>query len=463
MCVTPGPSDAAECPSCHKNLNSKKRYKLSASVSRSPFTLRDRNICGSFRCQFHQQFHLPNARPMICIICELRFSREEWFYNHVMFSHERIFEYFCELCDRSFSTQLLLSRHAKLHGDSTPAAKPGKSAGEHSRADLTCRICDKTFKRVSRYHKHLTRHEQITSNDVLTCERCALIFPNEDKANAHSAEVHPDEADAIGSRTLEYALCCEFCESAFYDPDVLIDHKTSHQGDEKPFECQFCGSRYDAFSKLKTHNNSHAKLVVPFPVQRNYMCDVVDCFKRYRHWSDLQCHQKTVHLINPTIYKCPECEATFYNSWQFDYHKKSVHSKPSKCKLCDRMFQTLMQLKTHTRRAHKRPAGQPTVGGSRRKSKRSTVDISAHIRSEDDKLFCRDCGKFLPSRNNARSHIEMVHLKIKNFDCSVCGKAFYLRKDFEDHERLHTADTPFHCSQCSKQFRTSSLLTEHRK
>lgn len=404
---------------------------------------------------------------MVCIICDLIFNKEEKFYNHVMFSHEKIFEYFCKMCDRSFSTKLLLSRHIRLHNKKTQDTKPmQKSSNTSNRMDILCKFCDKVFKRVSRYHKHLTTHEQIKSNDVFTCERCALIFLNEAKANDHSFEMHQHDSESIGKRTLEYALCCEFCENAFYDQNKLIDHKKRHQNDEKPFTCEFCSNKYDAFSKLKTHRNAHAKIIVSFPVQRNYMCDCSNCFKRYRHWSDLQCHQKTVHLINPTIYKCSECDSTFYNSWQFDYHKKTVHSKPSKCETCNRTFQTFMQLKTHTRRIHRRTNNKTiveSVGNSKKKSKRPTIDISQYMKLENENLYCKECGKFLPSKNNARSHIEMVHLKIKNYNCMTCSKGFYMRKDFEDHVRVHTNDTPFSCMQCNKKFRTSSLLAEHRK
>lgn len=421
------------------------------------------------RYQFHQQFHLQNSRPMFCIICDLKFQKEEKFYNHVMFSHEKIFEYFCKICDRSFSTKLLLSRHIRMHNEQSVGTKSiPKPSNATNRTDLLCKFCDKLFKRVSRYHKHLTKHEQIKSNDVYTCEQCALIFLNEVKANEHSFELHKNDVgqSTIGKRTLDHALCCEFCENAFFDPNKLIEHKKCHQNIEKPFKCEFCDNEYDAFSKLKTHRNSHAKIIVSFPVQRNYMCDCLNCFKRYRHWSDLQCHQKTAHLINPTIYKCQECDSTFYNSWQFDYHKKSIHSKPSKCEICDRTFQHLMQLKTHIRRVHRKSAKEKTTcsdGNKKRKLKRLTIDINQYLNVENEKLNCKECGKFLPSKNNARSHIEMVHLKIKNHDCSLCGKGFYLRKDYEDHVRVHTNDTPFQCGQCNKKFRTSSLLSEHRK
>lgn len=205
-------------------------------------------------------------------------------------------------------------------------------------------------------------------------------------------------------------------------------------------------------------------------VQRNYMCDVDDCYKIYRHWSDLINHRKTVHLINPSIYKCTECEATFYKSWDFSYHKKTTHSVSIfKCELCGLEYRWQYTLKLHMKKRH---SGQQTTVVQKEKplktietnrSKR-TIDFDAYMRQLDDRTFtCIICKKQLASRNSAKSHIEMIHLGIKNHTCQICGNGYYLRKDYNDHVRRHTAEQPYECNSCNKKFRTASMLSGHRR
>lgn len=435
------------------------------------------------RYLFHRQFHLKNPRPKVCIICELTFHDEERFYNHVRFAHEEVFEHFCDFCDKSYSSSQQLERHIRSH---TVSRQPiscvrcekqfddkfvladhicEKPNGEKT---SVCQMCNKVYKRPSRLRKHMTSHETVVASSVLTCENCCMIFGNNRIANDHCHRQHDDDTELIGQRTLSIALCCEYCENAYYDHLKLVEHKAKHQTDGKPFKCEFCMAKYDTYSKLKTHRNTHASQIVKFPVQRNYMCDRINCWKKYRHWSDLLNHRKTVHLINPSIYNCTDCGKTFYQSWKYDYHKKTTHGASFACDECDTMYNSIIQYKNHLRKRHTGVNGEvnatnPVPRKKKRTNDRPTTDIEHYIRTVDAQMFCTECDKQLKSRNSARSHIEMVHLKIKNYACNICEKEFYLRKDFNDHTRIHTAETPFACPVCEKKFRTTSILHEHRK
>lgn len=433
------------------------------------------------RYLFHRQFHLKNPRPKVCIICELTFQEEERFYNHVMFSHEKVFEHFCEFCDKSYSSSFQLERHIRTHtmprqrlacakcdkpfGDKTSLAEHvcDKQTGEKTSA---CQVCNKVYKRPSRLRKHMTSHESVVVSSVVTCEACCMIFGNATIAHDHCHRQHDDDSESIGQRTLSFALCCEYCENAFYDHIKLVEHKQIHQNDGKPFKCEFCMAKYDTYSKLKTHRNTHASQIVKFPVQRNYMCDRLNCWKKYRHWSDLLNHRKTVHLINPSIFKCTDCEKTFYQSWKYDYHKKTAHGEAFTCTVCNTLFNSIIRYKNHLKKRHSDNGQVVDTKPTRTRARatdRPTTDIEPYLRIENKQMFCTKCDKLLTSRNTARTHIEMVHLRIKNYACEICSKEFYLKKDLNDHTRIHTAETPFLCTACAKQFRTSSMLNEHRK
>lgn len=401
-----------------------------------------------------------------------------------MFSHETVFEHFCDFCDKSFSASQQLDRHIRTHTMSRPPTTCTKceqtfddkeTLVEHicerqpgEKASM-CPVCKKVYKRPSRLRKHMTTHDSVVVTSVLTCEFCSLIFGNETVAVDHCHRDHDDDLDLIGSRTLSFALCCEFCEDAYYDHLKLVEHKQKHHSDSKPFKCEFCMAKYDTYSKLKTHRNSHASQIVDFPVQRHYMCDRTNCWKKYRHWSDLLNHRKTVHLINPSIFKCTDCEKTFYQSWKYDYHKKTQHGQSYTCDECNTLFNSIILYKSHVKKHHSNANTSTTTTSAApetktvRKKPQAATDIDQYLRIENDQMFCTECEKTMTTRNAARTHIEMVHLKIRKFTCEMCDKEFYLKKDFNDHTRIHTAETPFPCTMCDKRFRTTSMLNEHRK
>uniref|UniRef100_A0A8D8VYP7 Zinc finger protein 26 n=1 Tax=Cacopsylla melanoneura TaxID=428564 RepID=A0A8D8VYP7_9HEMI len=75
---------------------------------------------------------------------------------------------------------------------------------------------------------------------------------------------------------------------------------------------------------------------------------------------------------------------------------------------------------------------------------------------------CEYCGKELASRASLQSHINHLHLNIKENVCSVCGKSFKDRYILRNHEQIHTGEKQFICEICGKTFGQRNLLSKHK-
>lgn len=245
---------------------------------------------------------------------------------------------------------------------------------------------------------------------------CNAVFVDDDHAMEHYRNSH--ETGDLDEILLEYetfdkVYVCEYCDLAFGATDGLLMHRESHT-EELKFECSYCDSKYDTYSKKRTHILIHKSDIKPYPVARHYLCDQDNCSKSYIHWSSLTAHRKTRHLINPSIIKCPECPETFYRSWTYDYHKKTVHGECELCPICGKGFYKKKSLELHIQRVH--------IDDKKRSN--SKLDAAeAMVNEVDGEISCKECGKVCPTKYNAISHISMVHLKVRNFACNVCDKS----------------------------------------
>lgn len=260
-------------------------------------------------------------------------------------------------------------------------------------------------------------HTVLGSAPFIICEICNAAFVDDETAMEHLQSAHdtgsPDEI-LFGYETYDKVYVCEFCDLAFGTPEAVLTHRESHT-DELKFECPHCDRRYDSFSKKRTHILVHKGGDEAYPVARHYICDQEDCFKSYIHWSSLTAHRKTRHLINPSIIKCPECPETFYRSWTYDYHKKTVHGECESCPICSKGFYKKRSLEEHIQRVH--------INDKKRSNSKMDAAEAMIQDDKDGQISCTECGKICASRYNAMSHVQMVHLKVKNFNCNVCDKS----------------------------------------
>ncbi|XP_060094637.1 zinc finger protein 397-like [Heteronotia binoei] len=67
------------------------------------------------------------------------------------------------------------------------------------------------------------------------------------------------------------------------------------------------------------------------------------------------------------------------------------------------------------------------------------------------------------SGEKPRSESHLVCTAESPFECSYCGKNFRRQSYLFQHHRIHTGEKPYHCSYCSKNFRVHSHLVKHER
>ncbi|KAI8427093.1 hypothetical protein MSG28_014728, partial [Choristoneura fumiferana] len=257
----------------------------------------------------------------------------------------------------------------------------------------------------------------------------------EKKAKVPKLEEKPTKSKAV-------AKDCRLCNADFNDINSLIGHlRSAHDkkftelngcfgvlpyrfdGDTYSFKCAVCNEEFKYFTKLNEHMNIH---------YGDYMCAV--CGKGFLSQSRLRSHAQN----HGSGFRCSLCPETF-DSLTIKYkHESKVHNKKKVCKCfyCDETFPDYIRRKTHHRTVH-------------------NINVPCSN--------CPICHKAFELPSKMLTHLKEVHIREKNYSCTICDQKFFSKTKVQKHMVKHFGERVHQCEVCKKSYARKQTLRDHMR
>nr|KAG5695156.1 hypothetical protein BaRGS_030202 [Batillaria attramentaria] len=328
--------------------------------------------------------------------------------------HEKLFPYFCALCDANFCEGRLLKMHvASCH------------TVEQS---LQCQMCGMYFKQRGSLATHAKYCRQAPA-----CVVCSQRFPTGADLEKHYYS-HTEEERAAAD-----TLACTDCGEVFLSTIQLKEHLKTH-GDLRPYGCDTCGATFTQQRSLDKHRQLHRR-------QQDCRCEI--CGVQLLTRSGYMAHKRG-HKNMETIQIGIEDQGRFSNLRKVKIEEKSSEDMDTfeYFKLLEREISSTMDSPSLT------PRRKP-------KSKKAAVNADRLVIKIHP---CPFCSLTCTSADRLQVHIRRMHKDKANEQCDICNKWFYGKDYMEKHRCSHANYTDrFPCDQCSKVFRRKWSLETHRK
>merc|ERR1712083_660787 len=75
----------------------------------------------------------------------------------------------------------------------------------------------------------------------------------------------------------------------------------------------------------------------------------------------------------------------------------------------------------------------------------------------------RNCNKKFGNKGALTLHVNVIHKKLKKYQCKTCGARFGYRSSFTAHLVTHSEKRPYTCSICGRSFKRQNKMKWHKR
>ena len=368
-----------------------------------------------------------------CLKCPLSSRHHSVIIKHCIKLHFD-YDYQCPSCPMKFKTDKALQFHTDYI---------------HNNGSLkhVCPHCGRRFSAEQSLRRHQVAFHDMKEKDEtnlksVKCNFCLEKFPGSLEKLQHQVLVHKDQLSF-----------CNYCSQPFDNEPKLVQHVKAKHDASTLFTCNLCGKEFFKEDSFAYHQDDYHE-DKDFGIEKNFVCNVEHCQKRFRRESFLGRHAKfhiSRELRKPSNKKkeaaakilsgetesspCAMC-GVLIPATQMSAHLMTHNKSLFKCGECGKGFPTTSKLKYH--------------------------NMSVHVRME---LKCpiENCTKVFFRRDLLRYHIRCVHTNREMHSCDECTKSFAHKSDLREHKRGVHEGRKCYCAFCGKDFVRSSEKNRHER
>lgn len=314
-----------------------------------------------------------------------------------------------------------------------------------SRADRTCDICQKVFKKAKYMETHKEKEHQNETQHL--CPVCNESFSFQQSMERHLRTVHRDKSDDQSDEKCrdKSERTCEICFKVFKKTKYMELHKASVHRPGNQYFCPICNREFSFQRSMERH------IKAIHEDRKDFTCAAEGCEKAFRSRYEVNEHFNNIHAIFKKVPQipieertCDVCEKVCSSRKVLYSHKKLVHEGVKwgikfECKLCKENFESKYKKSKHWGQVHRN--GKVKVR-------------TCHVCNTDFQLF-----------EDYKEHIMNDHEG--SFICFICGKDFHDASSLfihsESHRKVEEELRQYICDVCSHRLSTKAQLLIHMR
>ena len=363
----------------------------------------------------------------------------------------------CEICHEAFSGKLLWESHMLIHkmgSEQKHSRRSNLFAAATQRVEnetCKCEKCGVIFDENDKYSQHILNDECCSTNtiDSKTAQSEEYVGSHSDEnpdKDRHKYEKIRKSISDIQIDTVKYRSC-RWCHLKFSRKSKLVSHIKSHY-EKKSFTCKVCDKVFKKTKHLRKHQREHDRSILTTDTVK-YKGDTII----YRKDKVAIVEKDT--SITQKSYQCQKCGLCHFNLASFEEHlqqhksdlemkthavsyatspldgevtdtESSITEKPYQCQECGKCYIYFASLEKHLMQ-HKLKCNicDKTFSGQ--------LLLDEHMVGHSEKaMSCRWCGRTFSRRVSLQTH-ENHHCSCRNFICKHCNKLFTEEKQLKDH------------------------------